>query len=98
MKFSKSVQSNFIFGAFADDHRELENELVPEWRAKYLDYNVRTIRLFFGGNIPNKSASSKAKRRLTLSRAHCVMSTPALLQLDSAGEPVMLACYHETLP
>jgi hypothetical protein len=24
-----------------DNRRELERELVPEWRAKYLDYKVR---------------------------------------------------------
>jgi hypothetical protein len=32
-------------GATADRYRELENELVPEWRAKYLDYNVNTLKL-----------------------------------------------------
>ena len=33
-------------------NRELEEELVPEWRAKYLDYKVLTI------NCPSTMRSS----------------------------------------
>lgn len=48
------VLSNFLFGAIADDYRELENELVPEWRVKYLDYNVNIIKPSLGAFLMNR--------------------------------------------
>jgi hypothetical protein len=53
--------------------RELESELVPEWRAKYLDYSVNTIEPVVLLLIPNISLSSMGKGKLLLSRAHCGM-------------------------
>lgn len=42
MKFAKFVIPVTVCDIPVADsiHRELEQELVPEWRAKYLDYKV----------------------------------------------------------
>lgn len=46
MKFAKSVSSLGLQVAISISvtdflqYRELEQDLVPEWRAKYLDYKV----------------------------------------------------------
>lgn len=55
MKFAKYDGRSTRHNSYtADVRRELERDLVPEWRLKYLDYKVRNIQQM-RGHIARKS-------------------------------------------
>lgn len=76
MKFAKyaSPHKPSLHWKFSGLHiflRELEQDLVPEWRAKYLNYKVGIAR--WGLNSAN-SSSSLARRRSRLLLEHSALS------------------------
>lgn len=68
--------------------RELEQDLVPEWRAKYLDYKVIPTLLSITIHALMFLSPRRARRRSRLLQGLCAMSIRHPKLLDVGGQPI----------